>query len=630
MKKKLLTLSALMFSGIAFSQTTVLQENFNSGLPGTWTQTTLATDGGWNAGTAGSLSSASWTVSNTNATGIVGTNDDDCDCDKSADRLISPVLNLSTVLGARLSVDIFFNEGTYQGATEEGYIQISTDGGSTWTNLQTLSGDAEWRTEIIDLSTYVGQSNVKISFLYDDDNGWLFGFAIDNFHVYEPAPIDVELTSLNINSYVLGPGNATIAGTITNLGSTTLTSVDIDWNDGTPHNQTFAVNIAPLATYNFTHGTTLSVAAGTNYNLNITATATGDANSANNSLSTTVYGLTFLPTTKVVGEEGTGTWCQWCPRGAVFMDQMANDYPNTWVGIAVHNGDPMTVTAYDNAIGNLISGYPSGLVDRADGEFDPSDFPAQYAVRVAQTRPAEVAVSNTWNPTTRVMSVTVDATFAASLTGIDMRLAAVVTEDDVTGTTSAYNQVNVYAGGTYGPMGGFENLPNPVPAAQMVYDHVGRAMLPSFAGQAGSVPTTVTAGSMHSFTFNYTVPASQDETQMNVIGLLINSATGEIVNAGEEHAVLGIEEQVNDVFTASIYPNPANEMVTLNLNIKEMNEVTVDVYSITGALVSSSNLGSLNGENKLVLNSSRYDAGIYTVHINVGGNIIAQKLVITH
>ena len=53
-----------------------------------------------------------------------------------------------------------------------------------------------------------------------------------------------------------------------------------------------------------------------------------------------------------------------------------------------------------------------------------------------------------------------------------------LTEDGVRRVmTSGYNQVNAYAGNALGPMGGFESLPNPVPAAQMVYDHVARVLL---------------------------------------------------------------------------------------------------------------------------------------------------------
>src|SRR5690606_4188824 len=40
---------------------------------------------------------------------------------------------------------------------------------------------------------------------------------------------------------------------------------------------------------------------------------------------------------RAVVEEGTGTWCQYCPRGAVMMNRMSDIYGDSYVGIAVHN-----------------------------------------------------------------------------------------------------------------------------------------------------------------------------------------------------------------------------------------------------------------------------------------------------
>lgn len=150
MKKQLLFLSSLFLVGNTFSQV-VLSEDFESGLPGTWTQTTLASDGGWLGGTASSLSSSNFPISTTNTSKIVGTNDDGCNCNKSADRLVSPSMNLTSVANYRLSVDVFFAKGTYQSKTETGTIEISTDGGTNWTVLRDLTANSSWRNEMIDL-----------------------------------------------------------------------------------------------------------------------------------------------------------------------------------------------------------------------------------------------------------------------------------------------------------------------------------------------------------------------------------------------------------------------------------------------------------------------------------------------
>lgn len=92
--------------------------------------------------------------------------------------------------------------------------------------------------------------------------------------------------------------------------------------------------------------------------------------------------ITFTPIVAgsdklVIGEEATGTWCQWCPRGAVALRNMDAKYNGFFQGIAVHNGDPMTVPSYDSGIGTKISGYPSGLTDRLP-KIDPSAFETDF------------------------------------------------------------------------------------------------------------------------------------------------------------------------------------------------------------------------------------------------------------
>ena len=61
---------------------------------------------------------------------------------------------------------------------------------------------------------------------------------------------------------------------------------------------------------------------------------------------------------------------------------MDHDFEGYWQGIAVHNGDPMTNTDYDNGIGTAISGYPSGIVDRG-ADINPADFKEDFLQRIA-------------------------------------------------------------------------------------------------------------------------------------------------------------------------------------------------------------------------------------------------------
>ena len=125
-----------------------------------------------------------------------------------------------------------------------------------------------------------------------------------------------------------------------------------------------------------------------------------------NTLSGSINPVVPAPGKMVIGEEATGTWCQWCPRGAVFMDQFETKYNQFWEGIAVHNGDPMTVVEYDSGIGAFIGGYPSAIVDRGT-EVDPSGMSPDFFARLQIPPVATLINGATWDPTSRILNVSV-------------------------------------------------------------------------------------------------------------------------------------------------------------------------------------------------------------------------------
>ncbi|MCP1997127.1 Omp28-related outer membrane protein [Flavobacterium sp. HSC-61S13] len=76
---------------------------------------------------------------------------------------------------------------------------------------------------------------------------------------------------------------------------------------------------------------------------------------------------------KVLVEDFTGTWCGWCPRVAHAIEESEKLYPESFVAIALHNGDnmeykPQSVLA--NALWNKFSipanerGYPFCTINR--------------------------------------------------------------------------------------------------------------------------------------------------------------------------------------------------------------------------------------------------------------------------
>jgi hypothetical protein len=565
-------------------------------------------------------------------------------------------LQRNATIGQVWAMDCFFNDnGTLLINNQNGLdFSGATYPQNTWFNFKISINFNTNNWEVFIDNVSVGSFSNPVNqiasidiFPTDQNSPYSCGYFIDDFH-YEITPYTLPALNAAVNglSFDQGElvGNAvTPKVVVRNLGTTPITSFDIDveYNGNTITKTVTGLNLASLATTLVTMNGPLTLAAG---NIPMTATVSNvnggtDLDANDDELSISTNPLAAAVGKMVVGEEGTGTWCQWCPRGAVFMDMMETKYAQYWAGIAVHNGDPMVVADYDAGMGGLIAGYPSALVDRMSA-IDPSEMEEDFLTRVQVAPKASIENGATWNSTTRELKVSVSATFLSSATSA-YKLGIVLTEDEVTGTGGNYNQSNAYAGGGQGVMGGFESLPNPVPAAQMVYDHVARAIKPSFTGYANSFPATVNTGETHTITATFILPASWDETKIHIVGLLFNPA-GKIDNAGKatitEAVANGLEtgtdvtagledlSQIDDL--VQVYPNPATTAVSVSLQIKEQSDVTISVTDIAGKEISSKNYGQMNGASVITINTSNTPAGVYFVNVKMNHAITQKKVII--
>ncbi|HRZ41725.1 MAG TPA: Omp28-related outer membrane protein [Bacteroidales bacterium] len=233
-------------------------------------------------------------------------------------------------------------------------------------------------------------------------------------------------------------------------------------------------------------------------------------------------------TKHVLIEELTGTWCHYCPAGTYYLDSLVKVSPNV-VAVAIHSGDQMEDSLY--AISCGLSAAPSANIDRGGQGANYSSWFSTVATAANKVPSAGVEVFTQFNPGTRMLTMRVKATFSAAVSG-NYRLAAIITEDGITGPSPQYNQANYYSGGASGYMGGFAMLPSSIPASIIAYNHVGRALLGGYNGQAGSVPATVPAGDTASYVFTYTLPANWRAEYIRVIGLLLRP-DNTVDNAGK-------------------------------------------------------------------------------------------------
>ena len=472
----------------------------------------------------------------------------------SADTLNSVTIYLgSPTIGDVLSVDVFevLNNGTI-GEKIAGSIQfvITSKEGQEYTAyfagegiilepgkyLFAVKEDVNSMTLAITSNQFIdGSAWVFYEGIWQDMGamGFPFTFYIRPGFGTEIPLFDIALQKLDIYKYVIKGDELIIKGTLLNSSIEALTTIDINYtvNNGNTVSETIT-DVDPYGLIEFSLTTPIELATSGDYNINVyisNPNGNNDANLINDTLNILVSALEYAPHKNILGEEATGTWCGWCVRGHVYMDYMAEKYPETWIGIAVHNYDPMVVDEYDAAIGDYISGYPSGLVNRAEGEFDPMEFEDAYLKMIALPSPVDVTISDVnANTTTKELTFTVNVGILATLN--DARFNAVIVENNVAGDGSGYNQANYYSGGANGEMGGYEDLPNPVLAEDMVYQNVARAILGGWNGTEESIPAQVNAGVSKSYTYTVTLNETWNIDELVIVGMII-SEDGSVLNS---------------------------------------------------------------------------------------------------
>lgn len=456
---------------------------------------------------------------------------------------------------------------------------------------------------------------------------------------YGTLPSDeIALQEFDLLPYI-GSGATDMVGTFVNLGANTITDVTVTWDDGTgPYVDNLSgLNVATNGTYTFTHGTQLNPTAGNAYTITLSVDVTGDINASNNDITLSTVSLTSIPNKVVVGEEKTGTWCGWCPRGAVALAGMESE-PN-FIGIAVHNGDPMVVSAYDSNIGTYVpGGYPGAGVDRVL-EDDPSDFQVMFDDRVQDVTPCSVNdVNLIWNNNTNQFEVDCEVEFFGNIAG-DYRLSMVLIEDNVLGDGgSGWFQTNYYDGDGPGamtdPVTGFEwgTAGDPVdPNDFGGYDHVAIHLSNNdILGNSGSLPAGTVPAGVYTYSFsNVSTSVAEDPLDVHAVVMVVDANSGEILNAGKSSIDnVGIEE--NEVaFEMSVYPNPSSDNVNVSFHLQQTEQVSVMITNTLGQVVINTSETTRDaGMNTVTFNGDQLPNGVYMVHLKVGEQIITQKLIV--
>ena len=258
--------------------------------------------------------------------------------------------------------------------------------------------------------------------------------------------------------------------------------------------------------------------------------------------------LSKKPKCRVVFEDYTALWCQYCPRATVIMEDMSKRHPDDFIGIAIHSRDAIAINGYSGR-GTPIGGYPTVWASRRSTVkgYSGEDFYLDAKNRGAEM---DIEVQAEWDVRKTSISVQSFTTFRRSLSNARYALAYVIIEDGMQSRNWA--QAN-YFSGMYeyerenSEFKMFTHAGNP--AYGLKYNHVAREFKGIESGLDNSLPSRVTADKAisHKVTFSNigTYWQPQNKNNLHVVVLVIDRSSNYIVNAARcsigAHGTTGVE-----------------------------------------------------------------------------------------
>lgn len=311
----------------------------------------------------------------------------------------------------------------------------------------------------------------------------------------------------------------------------------------------------------------------------------------------------------VVIEEGTGTWCGYCPMGIVAMQNLEEKYGHEeqFIPITVHHNDTMAIASYEKFVNKYFEkGLPMVTINRdvtSIGAFTPEPVLVEFAYGYAKEVKAlaKIDLDAKYNDDKTQLNVTTTTNFAIE-TNSNYTVYIVMTQDNV----GPYRQENYFA--DYGEgveMGGFELLGETV---KMLYNDVA-VCYENIGDLAGSAP-----GQEYklSTTFNFAdYKKIIDVNNIAVIAMVVNKESGLIENATklEFNGEAGIDAVTETAVQTSVKGINGGIKITAA-------EGTTTVYSMAGNIVAqSAEVGDI---------TINLPAGLYIVK---SGNYVAKVAV---
>lgn len=547
--------------------------------------------------------------------------------------LITPLIDLSALSSATLSWKAWSRaNGSYKESYE---VLISETGNSKedFVSTPVFSIEAEgnsWQLRTVDLSSYSGKQ-IYIAFHSNTAQGVIGdALAVDDIKVMGTEQIVDESIELKDRTRRIWLEDAVVSASVTAGDFTSIKNFSATLEfEGQEYTESFEdLSVAPGETYDFDMSDKIEFAEGEIVPYVLTVKMNKEEEIIEGEVS---FAKDLDFSKNVVVEEITGTWCGNCVAGIVGLRDMIEKYGDSFIPIAIHGPsselDPMTLDSYITEMHKFLGdSYPRMYVDRKTiGDPNFASIEYEYANEQLTTPLCSVDVEATFeNEEMQSFNVESKTSLAFSSNYNPIRLTFVVLENNVQGNSIKYSQSNYYSNdnGLGLEMGGFENMPDPIPYSNIQYQHVARAIIGSFYGTEESLPDVVKIGEQYEYDFVCDVPENVLKSKnLEVVALAVDTVSGEIINAGK--AAVKLPTSLDKVSSDETFKVTVDNNI-LNISFEGTEPaVKVELYSVNGMMLDSENVADSRN-----VSLSCPESGLYIVKVIYDDSFSVSKVYI--
>ncbi len=279
---------------------------------------------------------------------------------------------------------------------------------------------------------------------------------------------------------------------------------------------------------------------------------------------------------RLVVEAGASIKCGYSPLGYILIEHMREKFTDdTYIGISIQEAGEMAALSTFSSFWDNVTGKPTAFANR---DFDntlsplPGIFEDVHNNITSQAAVVDVSASMQYDKATATAIVESNLRFVFDYPESDFRIAYIITEDKL----GPYNQRNYYSGGGLGECFGWENKPSYV---SVVFNNIAREGS-VYDGIEGLIPSEIKAGQIYTPRYELDLSHVKVPENSNVAVLVINGATGKIVNAVK----IPVTEQTSGI--DRVDADATEPIATGGIGcIYIKSDLPTDIYGIDGRMI---------------------------------------------